>query len=221
MSYIEIAIVDDQMLFRQGLIAMLKSQDDIKISIEAENGIDFIKKLESNIHLPNVALIDIEMPEMDGIELQEILLERYPSLKIITLSIHNNDRLMRRMIQHGASGYLLKNCDKTELLTAIRSTFEKGFYMNEKMFEALRKQGSSKENELRDFHGNKLQLTKREIEVLKFLCRQYTTNEISEKLFISPRTVEGHRNNLLMKTGAKNIAGLVVFAIKHEFVAVY
>jgi len=216
---IRIAIADDQILFRQSLSMLIAQDNRFELLFDANNGKHFLEIQQNISVIPHVALIDIEMPEMDGIELLEELKKSYPDLKVLILSAYSNDRLIARLIQMGASGYLLKNCDKDELIHAIVTVHEKGFYINEQTLKAIQS-GSNKRLDIKDVHTNPFNLTQREIEVLQLICKEMSNMEIAEKLFISPRTVDGHRYNLLLKTGAKNTAGLVLFAVKNNIVEV-
>src|SRR5437016_4142627 len=130
MELIRLALIDDQKLFRQSLAALINGIPGFELVAEAEDGNDFLQKLNGMIALPHIALMDMEMPGMDGIELKDILQKLYPQIKIIVLSVHANERLIVRMIEAGSSGYLVKNCDKEELVMAIHSVFKSGFYIN-------------------------------------------------------------------------------------------
>jgi DNA-binding NarL/FixJ family response regulator len=212
-----ISLVDDQQLFRSGLAGLIKSVPGFTLLSEAENGKIFIEQLENTSPFPDIALIDMEMPVMNGVELNAALQKNYPSIKVIVLSTYNQERFIAKMIEAGACGYLTKNCEVEELKTAIYSTYKNGFYFNQDMLAAMRKTSQYKEADLKNISNVAIELTAREKEILILLCKEYSNIEISERLFISPRTVEGHRNNLLQKTGCKNTAGLVIFAIKNNF----
>ncbi len=215
MDYIRIALVDDQQLFRQGIASIVHQDSELELCLEADNGHTFILELEQTATLPHIALIDMEMPLMDGMELNAQLQQHYPQIKVIILSIHAKERLIARMIQNGASGYLIKNCDKAELINAIKTTYKSGFYINAQVLKAIQN-ASGQPQEIRNEIGIPIEISSREKEVLTLICKEHTNNEIAEKLFISPRTVDAHRNNLLAKTGCRNTAGLVLFAVKHH-----
>ncbi len=215
MERIQVALIDDQQLFRQGIALLLNNTPAIEVVFEADNGqtcLDYLKTLNE---LPDVMLVDMEMPVMDGMELTTHLQEQYPDIKVIMLSVHSNERMIARMIQLGASGYLIKNCDKEELIKAINTTYSSGFYINAQALKAIQSQ-SGKANSIKNLNGILLDISAREKEVLQLICKEMTGTEIAEKLFISVRTVDGHRNNLLLKTGCRNTAGLVLFAVKHH-----
>jgi DNA-binding NarL/FixJ family response regulator len=215
MPTITISLIDDQQLFRKGLAELIKSVPDFTLVSEAENGKDFINQLEAGAQLPNIALIDMHMPEMNGVELNEVLQKKYPSIKVIVLSVYDQERFIGKMVEAGVCGYLTKNCEIEELKLAIYSTHKNGFYFNQTTVLAMRKASQYKSTDIKNINHIAIELTEREKEILILLCKELTNNEIAEKLFISTRTVEGHRNNLLQKTGCKNSAGLVIFAIRN------
>lgn len=212
---INVAIADDQVLFRKGVIALINSLDGMSMVLEASNGKDLLLKLAETTHLPHVILLDLKMPEMDGIETTKILRQRYPNVKIIILSIYNEERFILHLLECGAHAYLFKDADTEEVEKAIRAVANDGFYFTGKILQALQSQ-QKKRKHITTLDDPLNTLTERELEVLKLICSEFSTEEIAEKLFISPRTVEGHRNNLLIKTGCRNVAGLVVFAFKNN-----
>ncbi len=216
MNPTRIAIVDDQKLFRQSLANLLNGIPGLRLVLEAENGKDCLDKLARVIPLPDIILMDMEMPEIDGMELKELLQRQYPTIRIIVLSVHASERLISRMIEAGSSGYLVKNCDKEELLTAIRSVATSGFYINAQALKAIQVAAARKAMPMRNVSHIPIELSEREKEVLRLICREYSNAEIAKQLFISVRTAEGHRNNLLAKTGCRNTAGLVLFAVKYQ-----
>ena len=214
---IRIAIVDDQNLFRQTLAMLLAGIPDFELVAESANGPDLLKAIALLEDLPDILLMDMNMPGMDGLELNKIIREKYPEIRVIVLSVHAQGTLIAKLIQSGASAYLVKNCDREELMLAIKSTFSTGYYMNKQTLIALQENNkiSSKSHH---FSTLPINLTERELEVLKLICDQYASAEIAEKLFLSTRTVEGHRNHLLTKTESRNTAGLVLFAIRHQLI---
>jgi DNA-binding NarL/FixJ family response regulator len=219
-SDILISLVDDQQLFRSGLASLIKSVAGFTLLSEAENGQVFIEQLQNTTVLPHIALIDMEMPVMNGVELNAQLQQKYPSIKVIVLSTYNQERFIAKMIEAGACGYLTKNCEIEELKNAISSTCKNGFYFNQDTLAAMRKASQYKSADIKNLSNINIELTARETEILVLLCKELSNNEIGEKLFISPRTVEGHRNNLLSKTGCRNSAGLVIFAIKNNLIQI-
>lgn len=217
MDLIRIALVDDQKLFRQSLASLIKSIPDFALLTEADDGNDFLAKLVSLPEAPHVILMDMQMPGMDGIELNTLLHKQYPDIRVIVLSVHANERLIARMIEAGASGYLIKNCDKEELITAIQTVFKSGFYINNDVLKAIQHAALHKSKPIKNVNAMAIELSAREKEILELICKEYSNSEIAAKLFISVRTAEGHRNNLLAKTGCRNTAGLVLFAVKNGF----
>lgn len=210
-----IAVVDDQLLFRQGLAALITGVEDFNLLLEAESGNDLLEKLEASPVLPHVLLMDMKLPDMNGSELNALLQKKYPSVKVIVVSMYDQERFIYRMIEGGACGYLAKNCGKEELVAAINSVLRSGFYFNTSTMQAMRNAATYQKQGMRNLNNIPVELSEREEEVLKLICREYTNTEIAAELFISVRTAEGHRNKLLLKTGCKNSAGLVVFAIRH------
>ena len=146
-------------------------------------------------------------------------MKHYPEIKIIILSGHNDENFIAQLIESGAHGYLVKDCDPDEVHEAITSVNKKGSYINMQTLRAIQN-NIGRKTKVRSINSAVEQLTKREVEILQLICDQFTTDEIAEKLFLSPKTVNGHRNSLLEKTGAKNVAGLVVYAIKNGVAAV-
>jgi Response regulator containing a CheY-like receiver domain and an HTH DNA-binding domain len=216
MNMIRIAIADDHTLFRQSLALLLQQAPGMELVAEAADGPSLLQALAAMPSLPDIALIDIDMPGMNGVELNEHLQASYPQVKVVVLSIYTQERIISRMINAGASAYLFKNCEKEEFIQAIETTYKSGFYVNKQVFEALQRV-KKPSTELKNINAIAIELTNRETEVLRLICQEYNNSEIAEKLALSVRTVEGHRNNLLLKTGCRNTAGLVLFAIRYGF----
>lgn len=215
MDTIKIAIADDEALFRTGMGLILNREEAFEIGLEAENGIDLLAKLKTSDPLPDILLLDLKMPEMNGIEAAEIIQKDYPELKTIVLSTHFSRAFIINMIELSAAAYLPKNTKPKEVVATIKAVYSKGFYYNEKVLAVIRENFMSKSKPKAQFP---FELTDRETEILQLICEQYTAPEIASKLFISSRTVDGHRNNLLAKLNCKNVAGLVVFALQNEVV---
>jgi DNA-binding NarL/FixJ family response regulator len=211
---IHIAFAEDQLLFRKGMMALLDTFEGMRVSIEATDGQDLLDKIALAQEPPHVALIDISMPVLNGIETMKQMRHSYPGVKNIILTVHEEDKFVHKLIEEGANAYLAKNVTPTELEKAIRAVVEHDYYLNEKTMRVMRdfKPGRAGKSLLQ----NAEELTNREKEVLQYICREKTSPEIAEKLFISESTVNGHRNNLLAKTGARNTAGLVLFAIRNK-----
>ncbi|MCB0628318.1 MAG: response regulator transcription factor [Lewinella sp.] len=217
MPTIKLAIADDQILFLKGLRLLIRSFENVELIIEASNGKELIEAIALN--QPDVILMDLRMPVMDGLEATEKIRELYPDIRIILLTMYDEERLINHMMKVGANGYLLKNEEPEVLKTAIQTVYEKEFYFNEYVSKALLKGIQKKHQPVRPWKiQDNLQLTQREMEVLNLICREFTSGEIAEQLFISIRTVENHRNSLLSKTGVRNTAGLIIYAIRNKLV---
>ena len=218
MQKIKIILVDDEELFRKGIFFLLQREENIEIIFEASNGDELMNFLKENNNHPDIILMDLKMPLLNGVEATKLIRNDFPEIKIIALTSYNTDSFISNMIKIGASSYLLKNASPAEMISTINQVFENGFYYNETVFEIINRQNIS--NFKPKIQYVDIILTVREREVLEIICQQMSTAEIAERLFISSRTVEGHRNNLLLKTEAKNVAGLVVFAIQNNIVLI-
>lgn len=217
MNTIHIAIADDEVLFRKGMRLILEGNEGLRVVIEAENGIDLLDQLANAEHMPDILLLDLKMPKMTGVEVAKRLHKDYPNIKIIVLSTHYSRAFIINMIELSAAAYLPKNSQPKDVLETIHAVIDKGFCYNNEILTIIRENIISKKKLKAQFNFN---LTKREIEVLQLICEQYSATEIAARLFISPRTVDGHRNNLLVKLDCKNVAGLVVVALQHQLVKV-
>lgn len=217
MEEIKLGLIDDHNLFREGIKLLLKKIPGIQLVLEAVSGKDLLVKL--NDVVPEVILLDLEMGEMNGVDTTIKLKELYPDIKIIILTMHKEERMTSYLMEIGASGYLLKDTNQQELEEAIRGVHEKGIYFNPFVSEALLKGLKNKTHKPPKI-GKNYYLTSRELEVLELIAKECTTAEIAEQLFLSARTIEGHRKNLISKLGVKNTAGLIVKAIKDKIISV-
>ncbi|ASK30471.1 DNA-binding response regulator [Chryseobacterium sp. T16E-39] len=211
---IKIALIDDEQLILEGVKLLLSNEKNISVCLTASDGRDFIDNLEklSGADFPDIALVDVQMQPMNGFELVEILKEKYPDLKIIILSSHYKSSILGYMVKLGVSAFLPKNSDKKTFIDAITTVFKNGVYFTAEDHQMLFSymNSSSKKKSLFEMED---ELSEREKDVVKLICQEYTNNEIAEKLFISPRTVESHRQRVLEKIGAKNTVGIVIYAI--------
>ena len=216
MGKIKLALVDDHTLFRQGLATMLGLVHDFELVLEAANGQEFIDKLPRR--MPDVVLLDLQMPVMDGPATADYLRDHYPLIKIIVLTMHDEDRMVLHLLEKGVSGYLLKDADTAEVEKAVRKVLDEGVYLTEFVSRAMHRRMTNKPGTVKPttLYNSKIVLSEREREVLKLICEGLSTAEISEKIFLSPRTVEGHRLRILEKTGTKNTAGMVAYAFKND-----
>ncbi|MBK0379122.1 response regulator [Mucilaginibacter segetis] len=216
MNKINVAIVDDQNLFRQSLALLINSVEIFKLAGDYPGGEAFIEALNSTDIKVDVAIIDLDMPGMNGVELNKILHKKFPNIKIVILSVHINDLLITQLINAGAASYMAKNCDKDELTLAIKTVYQKGFYFNTEVLRAIRLSSNHKHNVNNTFDKIPVALSKREKQLLQLICKEYNNSEIAEELFLSVRTVEGHRKRLINKVNCRNTAGLVLFAIRYN-----
>lgn len=216
MNKIKLLLADDEELFRKGISFLLQRQDNIQILYEANNGSEVLEYLKSSSIHPDIILMDLKMPMLNGVEATKLINKEFPSIKIIALTSYNTKSFIANMIEIGAASYIVKNSTPEEMITTINQVIEKGFYYNEEVLNVI--QENLITNNRKNIFFEDIILTKREREILELICYQNSTQQIADKLFISPRTVEGHRNNLLLKTDSQNSAGLVVFAIQNKIV---
>lgn len=214
MKKIRIALADDQLLFRKGLASLLNSFANIELLYEAGNGEALLNLIKTSGQVPDIVMLDLNMPVLNGIETTQALKQLYPDIRIIVLSVHNEEKFIIRMLELGINGYLFKESEPAEVEEAIHAVMKNDFYMNDQMLKAMRNSLSHKKEKVS--LDAPLVLTLREKEILNLICKECTAAEIADKLSISVRTVEGHRNNLMQKTGARNVVGLVVYAMKHN-----
>ncbi|HKK24477.1 MAG TPA: response regulator transcription factor [Gracilimonas sp.] len=213
MANINIGIVDDHKIVRDGVKVMVEDHPGFDIICEAENGKEAIEQCSN--HNVDVLIMDITMPVMDGIEATRVIKENHPDIKILALTMLSEDQHIRKMIKAGASGYILKNSGKQELIKAIESIIEgKHYFSNDATQAILQELVTPDLNKVND--DDDVHITDREREVLKLIVNEFTNQEIADKLFVSVRTIDAHRRNLLQKTGAKNTAGLVKYALKNK-----
>lgn len=211
MSY-NILIADDHALFRKGLEATLKLIHTVKKIEQAENGLKVIEHLRHNP--VDIIFMDINMPEQDGISTTRMVSKEFTSVKVIALSMLDDKDSIIEMFKAGACGYLLKNTNKAEIQEAIEEVIDGGKYYSREVSDILlQKMINLNLHKPTTFIEP---LTEREKEVLCLICQQYSTKEIAEKLFLSDKTIEGHRLKLLQKTQSKNMVGLVIFALEHK-----
>jgi DNA-binding NarL/FixJ family response regulator len=216
---IKVGLVEDQLLFREGMKAILGTWPDIEVVFESAEGYTVLEKLKKAPVLPDVMVVDLSLPpdgkrEYSGAHLTRDLLLSYPEIKVMILSVHEDDNFIAQLIETGAHGYLVKESDPHEVHEAIVAIHTKGSYINERSLKAIQGRMGKKKPVTRVM----VEITRREEDILRLTCQQYTAEEIAEKLFISVKTVNGHRNNLLQKTGSRNVTGLVIYAIKNQIV---
>lgn len=209
------AIADDHKIFRKGVILSLRAFTNIKFVLEAENGDELLQGIAEAE--PDVVLMDLRMPGKDGMETTKLLTKQYPQIHIIVLSMYEDERFVSHMMENGANGYLLKNAEPQEIRRAIMDVHEKGYYLNNFVNRILLKKSHSKQKMVPSL-TNEITLSDKERDVLKFICMEFTAQEIAQKMEISPRTVEAIKDRLMERFGSKNTAGLVFFAVKNNLV---
>lgn len=210
----KVAIIDDHKMFRQGVESMLLEHEDVGLAWGAANAADALARLQEEV--PDVILMDISLGKDSGIVLTKQILESHPAMKILGLSMHKEDNYIVNLLEAGAKGYLLKDAGSDEMIQAIKKVYEGDTYYSSHVTNVLMKHltKGTKPSET----GDQVKLTIREVEILKLIAEEYSNPEIAEKLYISIRTVDTHRRNLLDKLQARNTAGLVRYALKHKLV---
>jgi DNA-binding NarL/FixJ family response regulator len=210
---INVIITDDHKLFRKGIIALLEDFDFIGETNEASNGAELLALLAKIKTLPDVVLLDLRMPVMDGVEAHKQIRKLYPEIKVIILTMEDDEQYILHLISEGVNGYLLKNADPDEMEKAILKVVENGYYFSENIstlvVKGMLKKDTSEAVPNLDFN-------ERELQILELICKEFTAAEIAEELNLSVRTVEGYRQKLIDKAGVKNVAGLVIFAVKNN-----
>ena len=211
---IKLVLVDDEQLILEGIKMLLSAQTNISVDYSATSGneiLEYLENLKTN-NFPDIAMIDVQMQPMDGFELVEILKKKYPELKIIILSSHYKSRVLGYMVKLGVSAFLPKNSDKKTFIEAIEMVAQNGMYFTKEDHEMLLSYMNTPSRK-KSLFENEETLSNREIDVVKLICQEKTNQEIADILFLSPRTVESHRQRILDKIGAKNTVGIVIYAI--------
>ena len=215
MAVIKVAIADDHKIFRKGVILSLRPYSAIKFVQEAENGQELLDGLAASE--PDVVLMDLRMPQKDGIETTKIIAKQYPSIHIIALTMYEDERFVSHMMEIGANGYLLKSADPSEIKRAIIEVATKGYYLNNFVNRILLKKSHVRTKTIPSLN-TEITLNDREREVVRYICMEFTAQEIAQKIDVSPRTVEAIKDRLMERFGAKNTAGLVFFAVKNNLI---
>lgn len=215
MDIIKVAIADDHKIFRKGVILSLKPYHNIQFVLEAENGEELIQGVEAA--KPDIILMDLKMPVKDGIETTKYLNKHFPAIRILILTMYEDERFVGHLMDSGANGYLLKSTDPEEIKQGIMDVMRTGFYLNNFVNRVLIKKNYSKQK----FNPNlnsEVVISEREKEVLSLVCLEYTAQEIAQKMDISARTVEAIKDRLMERFGVKNSVGLVFFAMKNSLI---
>jgi DNA-binding NarL/FixJ family response regulator len=215
MEQINVAIADDHQIFRKGVILSMRPYTDINFLFEAENGEDLIEKIKESE--PEVVLCDLKMPIKDGIDTTRILTRDFPRLRVIILTMYEDERFVAHLMDCGAAGYLLKSTDPAEIRKAITDVVRTGFYLNPFVNKVLIKKNFAKQKTIPNL-SSEIVVNEREKEVLTLICMEYTAGEIGERMGISSRTVEAIKDRLMERFGVKNSVGLVFYAMKNQLI---
>ena len=215
MAEIKVAIADDHKIFRKGVILSLRHYSNLKFVLEAENGEELLNGISQA--QPDVVLMDLRMPVKDGIETTKQISKLYPHISVIVLTMHEDERFVNHLMENGAHGYLLKSTDPSEIKKAITDVVSKGFYLNNFVNRILLKKSHNKSRTLPSLNTT-LDVSEKERNVLNYICMEFTSIEIGEKMHISSRTVESIKEKMMERFGLKNTAGLVFFAVKNNLI---
>lgn len=214
---ISVVIVDDHKIFRDGLLLLLNHFNFIEVVGEASNGEEFLGIMK--VKIPDIVLMDINMPKLNGIEATKIALEKYPSLKIIALTTFFEEDYVEQMLLAGVEGYMLKRSNLEEFEKAIKKVHEGGCYFSDEIIEII----TRNLNKFKEQSNLKLVLphfTSREQQILDFVCKGFNNDQIAESIFLSPKTIEKHKSSLFQKTGTFNTVNLVIYAFKNQLVSI-
>ena len=209
---IKIALVDDHVVLRKSLAVLINMLQDFKVTIEAGNGEEFIEQLKEK-GLPDIALLDITMPVMDGVETARWIKQHHPQVKVVALSMIKNDLVVIRMLKNGARGYILKDCEPEELRDAMHHVYEKGYYYNELLTPRMKANDKYISEE-----GLRSMMNEKELAFLRWTCTDKTYKEIADEMGVSVRTVDGYRDALFQKLNVTTRVGLAIYAIRNGIV---
>jgi DNA-binding NarL/FixJ family response regulator len=212
---IKVAIADDHKIFRDGIRMSLKDKAYLKLLWEAEDGKDLMHKLK--LKVPDVLLMDIRMPEMDGINAIPLIRKEYEEVKIVVLTMYDDQEMITKMMEMGANAYLTKTSDPEEIYNAILTCMNDDFYFNDLVNKAVLLKLQHKK-QVRQFYPNPVKFSEKELKILQLIAEDKTTEEISKEVFLSPRTVETIRQNMKTKANAKTIAGLIMYAMRNKLI---
>ena len=204
---ISIVVVDDHTLLLQAIGGLVKDFDGCEVPYLCKNGQELLDKFENPANIPDIVLMDINMPVLNGIETTKLLTEKYPQVKVLALSVEENQETILKMLRSGAKGYLMKDTKSAILKEALWQVHEKGYYHTHTVSKLL---VNSLQNEVEEIN-----LRERETEFLQHACTEMTYKEIADKMYLSPKTVEGYRDSIYDKLNIKNRIGLVLFAIRN------
>ncbi|HTR28587.1 MAG TPA: response regulator transcription factor [Puia sp.] len=209
----KVALVDDHALIRSGLVNLIREFGEFEVVCEANNGKHFQQCL-SRSHLPEIVLLDLNMPEMDGYMTAAWIRETYPDIKVLALSMDDKDRAIIRMLRHGARGYILKDVEPAELRRALTEVLTKGYYYSEMVTSRLIHNINQEANPATYDHSI-AKLTEKELQFIKYACTEMTYKEIADAMFLSPRTIDGYRDSLFIRLDVRTRVGLAIYAIRN------
>ena len=215
MNEIKVGIADDHQIFRKGVILSMRPYTNIKFVMEADNGEDLINKIPE--YMPDVVLCDLKMPVKDGIDTTKLITKNFPNIRVIILTMYEDERFVGHLMDCGAAGYLLKNTEPAEIKRAVMDVMRTGFYLNPFVNKVLIKKNYSKQK-FNPSLTSEVVLSEREKEVLTLVCMEFTAAEIASKMDISARTVEAIKDRLMERFGVKNSVGLVFYAMKNSLI---
>lgn len=215
MEQIKVAIADDHQIFRKGVILSMRPYTNIKFIFEAENGEDLLNKIKEEE--PDVVLCDLKMPVKDGIDTTKQIAKEYPKIRVIILTMYEDERFVGHLMDCGAAGYLLKSTEPAEIRKAVIDVVKTGFFLNPFVNKVLIKKNYSKQK-FNPSLTNEVVISEREKEVLTLVCMEFTAAEIAQKMDISSRTVEAIKDRLMERFGVKNSVGLVFYAMKNQLI---
>lgn len=209
MKSYSVVIIEDHTLLSQAIADVVNNFEKFRVVYSCKNGADFIERMNTNSTVPDVILMDVNMPIMNGVETTKWVSEHYPTISVLALTVEEDENTILKMIRAGAKGYLLKDVDKNTLEMALLRTMETGFYHSNMVTDVLVNSVTGKSNSDEILKEN-------EIEFLKLICTEMTYKEIANKMCLSPKTIDGYRDNLFVKLNVKNRIGLVIYAIKNK-----
>ncbi|MBI3238377.1 MAG: response regulator transcription factor [Flavobacteriia bacterium] len=216
MNEIKVAIADDQSIFRQGLVNLVGGFKNVRVLFSAENGREMLEKIPDN--KPDLVLLDFRMPELNGLETAKIIRDQFSGVRVLILSMYDDQEFVETAMENGAHGYLSKDDEPEEIERAILSTIETGYYLNDRtskmLIGKLINQGTMKP----EFKTPPVEFTTMELQILDLICSECTTQEIADKLCKSKRTIESSRTLMMQKINARNVVGLVMYAVKNNLV---
>jgi two-component system invasion response regulator UvrY len=217
MERCKVALADDHVLIRSAVAALINTFEDFCVVCQADNGLQLLQRIRSG-SVPDIVLLDIEMPELDGFETARLLRESYPAVKVLALSMYDNEQAIIHMLKNGARGYILKDAEPRQLKEALTMLRNKDYYYSDLVTGTLI-------HSMADTHTDHSpvgpeQLNERESTFLKYACTELSYKQIADRMSLSPRTVDGYRDHLFLKLHVKSRVGLVLYAIKHQVVEI-